>query len=267
MLCLLSTDFQGTIFCIPLAVLYCILLTIPSLGSSKDPQPMLRVVKDARQVTEQLQASRYFGELDKAVEAQTAQMFDLAQFWSVIFWAILSFLHDYWLPSVVKSSVILTFPNPSTATQEIEKTLAIQSEIVALTDKTIKNLDLECRSAIQTHNNLRSILFEGHSQDAAIAVTQLDSVRSIRLDLDKEIARTVRETHALIHGDRQKSERDILESIRQTEEAVKSFREADKEKFYLSLVPIVHEKVEEQKKRTTDTQDDDPTVCGWCVVS
>jgi hypothetical protein len=240
--------------------------------SRQNTQSINQVIEQAQNITEQLQADHQITkDLEQVVQAQTAKISSRAQSWSGIILAVLSFISEAWLLSVAAFAVsaIVDLPSPVVVIQEAERGLERQQKIVDLTKQAIGVLDSKCHSAIQTHNTLQGSLVPGIGFSTVSAVNQLEHVRLLQLDLDKEIAGTVQKTHKLIHLDRPKSER-RLELIRETVDKVKSLENADSATFWMEFSPHAKEIVEAERpylleNRTTGVQEEDDPGCP-CVI-
>jgi hypothetical protein len=256
MLCRLSTHLGGITSCIPFIVLDCshihdILILDTPVVSRQATQSINQVIEQAQNTTKRLQAGHEITrDLDQVVHAQTAKISGYAQSWGGIILIVLSIIYgEPWLLPVAAFAVgaIVSLPSPVVVTQEAERGLERQQKIVDLTKQAIETLDSECCSAAQTHNTLQAFLVPGISFSTVSVANQLERVRSLQPDLDREIARNVQKTHKLIHLDLQESER-RLKIIYKTVEKVKSLGDADSATFWTGISPYAKEEVEAERQ-------------------
>lgn len=204
-------------------------------------------------------------ELDQLVHAQTAEIFSYALSWGVIISYILSIISGSWLLLFVVRAIV-SLPSPVVVTQTVEQGLERQQKIVHLTKQAIKALDSECHSAVQTYNTLQAFLVPGISVGTVSAANQLERVRPLQLDLDREIARTVQKAHKLAHLDLPESER-RLKLVHKTVDKVKSLENADSATFWMEMSPYAEKEVEAERQHLVEkgAKDEDVSSC-FCVI-
>ena len=232
--------------------------------SRKDTQPISQAIEHAENTTKKLEAGRQsIKDLEQVVQAQTAKVTEYAKSWVGIILAVLSYTPPFLLMDAVSAVVraCLDPPSPVLVTQEAVRGLERQQKIVDCTKQAIEDLDSECHSAIQTHNTLQVLLIPGIESTTVYPVNQFDRVRPVQLRLGKEIARTMRKTHKMIHLDRPQFER-RLEFVRTTVGKVRSLENSDRANFWVALASHMKEDVGVEKlhrleDRTTGSQEED----------
>ncbi|USP82002.1 uncharacterized protein yc1106_09276 [Curvularia clavata] len=229
-----------------------------------------QVIEQAQKITKQLRTGPQSAvDLEQIVQAQTTKISSCEQAWSGIISAVLLIISGpvALIIATVMVRAIKALPSPVVVSQEAERGLERQQKIVDLTKQTIEVLNSECNSAVQTHNTLQTFLVPETCFNVVRAVNQLEQVRPLHLDLDREIAASVQKLHKLIYRDLQESER-RLELIQKAVEKVKSLENGDEAEFWMQLAPYVKENMEAERQNlletgTTGTQEDET---GCCVI-